>query len=239
LCHETLTHSYPFCWRSGTPLIYKAVPGWFVRVSELKDRMVAHNKTIAHIRDVVRLGRKLRERQEVKTRQPLRRLTVVHHEEAVRDMKEAARLVEGFGQAELSRLEGGEEVVVLGQPVGLQDVVVRRESRAGTELETEGSLVVALDFELDPGLLQEGIARELVSVLQKMRKEAGLSITQRISVSLETDDELVLSALEAQRGFVANEVLATHLERGSAGGELQSLSSVKGEHQVRLLIAPV
>ena len=32
---STIQHSYPFCWRSGTPLIYKAVPAWFVKVEEL------------------------------------------------------------------------------------------------------------------------------------------------------------------------------------------------------------
>lgn len=32
-------HSYPFCWRSDTPLIYKAVPSWFVRVEEIKPQV--------------------------------------------------------------------------------------------------------------------------------------------------------------------------------------------------------
>ena len=37
-------HSYPFCWRSGTPLIYKAVPSWFVEVTAIKEKIVANNK---------------------------------------------------------------------------------------------------------------------------------------------------------------------------------------------------
>ena len=36
----TTKHSYPFCWRSDTPLIYKAVPSWFVRVTQIKDRLM-------------------------------------------------------------------------------------------------------------------------------------------------------------------------------------------------------
>lgn len=36
-------HSYPFCWRSDTPLIYKAVPAWFVRVSSVVDKILACN----------------------------------------------------------------------------------------------------------------------------------------------------------------------------------------------------
>ncbi|BGP00043.1 Isoleucine--tRNA ligase, cytoplasmic [Rhodotorula toruloides] len=41
---STLTHSYPFCWRSGTPLIYRAIPVWFVRVQGHQDELVKNNK---------------------------------------------------------------------------------------------------------------------------------------------------------------------------------------------------
>ena len=34
---------YPFCWRSGTPLIQKAVPSWFVEVTAIKERIIANN----------------------------------------------------------------------------------------------------------------------------------------------------------------------------------------------------
>jgi isoleucyl-tRNA synthetase len=51
--HETLVHSYPYCWRSGTPLIYKSVPAWFVRVERLRERMVAHNDQIHWVPEAV------------------------------------------------------------------------------------------------------------------------------------------------------------------------------------------
>ncbi len=41
--HSNLVHSYPFCWRSDTPLIYRAVPSWFVAVESFKDRLLANN----------------------------------------------------------------------------------------------------------------------------------------------------------------------------------------------------
>mmetsp|Transcript_24348 Transcript_24348/g.35710 ORF Transcript_24348/g.35710 Transcript_24348/m.35710 type:complete len:1186 (+) Transcript_24348:56-3613(+) len=40
---ESYVHSYPFCWRSETPLIYKAVPSWFVSVETIKENLVANN----------------------------------------------------------------------------------------------------------------------------------------------------------------------------------------------------
>ncbi|WP_054812139.1 isoleucine--tRNA ligase [Nocardia arizonensis] len=55
LRHETIEHSYPHSWRSGQPLIYMAVPSWFVAVTKFRDRMVELNKRITwvpeHIRD--------------------------------------------------------------------------------------------------------------------------------------------------------------------------------------------
>ncbi|WP_068160043.1 isoleucine--tRNA ligase [Rhodococcus phenolicus] len=55
LRHETIEHSYPHSWRSGQPLIYMAVPSWFVAVTRFRDRMVELNQEITwvpeHIRD--------------------------------------------------------------------------------------------------------------------------------------------------------------------------------------------
>jgi isoleucyl-tRNA synthetase len=55
LKQETLQHNYPFCERSDTPLIYKAISSWFVAVEKVKDRMQEHNRGIhwvpGHIRD--------------------------------------------------------------------------------------------------------------------------------------------------------------------------------------------
>lgn len=55
LRHETYTHPYPHCWRCDTPLVYKAVSSWFVKVTAIRDRMVELNKQIdwtpGHIKD--------------------------------------------------------------------------------------------------------------------------------------------------------------------------------------------
>jgi isoleucyl-tRNA synthetase len=54
--HETYVHSYPHCWRTDTPLIYKAVSSWFVRVTALKDRMLELNQQITWVPEHVRDG---------------------------------------------------------------------------------------------------------------------------------------------------------------------------------------
>ncbi len=51
---EQYTHNYPHCWRSDTPLIYKAVPSWYVKVTDFKDRMVELNQQINWIPSYVK-----------------------------------------------------------------------------------------------------------------------------------------------------------------------------------------
>ena len=42
----TITHTYPFCWRCNTPLLYYARPTWYIRTSQFKDRLVELNQQI-------------------------------------------------------------------------------------------------------------------------------------------------------------------------------------------------
>ncbi|MCB1245964.1 MAG: isoleucine--tRNA ligase, partial [Acidimicrobiia bacterium] len=53
----TINHSYPFCWRTGTPLIYKAIPTWFVAVERFRDDMVAANDTIRWVPEAIGTNR--------------------------------------------------------------------------------------------------------------------------------------------------------------------------------------
>jgi isoleucyl-tRNA synthetase len=52
---ERILHTYPFCWRCDTPLLYYAITSWFIRTTAVKDRLLAHNRSVhwqpAHIRD--------------------------------------------------------------------------------------------------------------------------------------------------------------------------------------------
>lgn len=54
--HDTIDHNYPHCWRTDTPIIYKAVSSWYVRVTDIKDRLVEVNEGINWIPEHVRDG---------------------------------------------------------------------------------------------------------------------------------------------------------------------------------------
>ena len=55
--NSSIVHSYPFCWRCDTPLIYRAVSTWFVKVEALKERMLAANQKIWWIPEHIKDGR--------------------------------------------------------------------------------------------------------------------------------------------------------------------------------------
>jgi len=55
--HETFVHSYPMCYRSGLPLMYRAVPSWFVDVEKIKPKLLASNEQINWTPDHIKHGR--------------------------------------------------------------------------------------------------------------------------------------------------------------------------------------
>ena len=55
--HDTIVHRYPFCERTDTPLIYRAVPAWYVAVEKFRDRLCAHNESINWVPTHLKHGR--------------------------------------------------------------------------------------------------------------------------------------------------------------------------------------
>lgn len=55
--HETVNHNYPFCWRSDTPLIYKAISTWFVKLDPLREKLMLNNKKTHWVPEHLRDGR--------------------------------------------------------------------------------------------------------------------------------------------------------------------------------------
>jgi isoleucyl-tRNA synthetase len=87
-------------------------------------------------------------------------------------------------------------------------------ARAGHEVAEDGDLLVALDTTVDDELAAEGLAREVAHRLQALRKAAGYEISDRIAVAVAGSTK-ALAALEAHRGWLADEVLAAELTIGA------------------------
>ncbi len=98
--------------------------------------------------------------------------------------KLVAAAVEKLDAASLAQLDQGQklQIEVEGNQLELDPELVKITARgkAGSELASDGNLTVVLDTALTPELKQEGFARELVSVIQRLRKDAGFEVTTRI-----------------------------------------------------------
>jgi isoleucyl-tRNA synthetase len=95
-----------------------------------------------------------------------------------------------------------------------EDVVVEREVITDWLVQSDGPFVAALDPHLTEELELEGLARELVNRVQRLRKEAGYDYDTRIELGLSGSDE-ALAAAETHRTFIARETLARQVEVGS------------------------
>ncbi|MGI9324858.1 MAG: isoleucine--tRNA ligase [Pseudomonadales bacterium] len=54
---EVIDHSYPFCYRSNTPLIYRAIPSWYVAVTQVRDKLIKANQAVRWVPDHIKDGR--------------------------------------------------------------------------------------------------------------------------------------------------------------------------------------
>ena len=66
--------------------------------------------------------------------------------------------------------------------------------------------------QIDNKLLKERISRELVSIIQKQRKDMGFDITDRISLIINSDNEVLLDSVAEFKNYIINETLTTDLE---------------------------
>jgi isoleucyl-tRNA synthetase len=125
----------------------------------------------------------------------------------------AARIRE-FTSQEISRLEREGTMVVpvngVEYAIAKEDVEVLHEDLKGWMVESDGSLTVALDTELDDELIEEGLAREFVNRVQNMRKDAGFEVTDRIRIFHRSSERLA-KALARLSAYVQQETLATEL----------------------------
>jgi isoleucyl-tRNA synthetase len=94
--------------------------------------------------------------------------------------------------------------------IGPADVELSQETREGWGVASDAGLTVALELDVTPELRLEGLARELVRLVQDARKAAGLAVTDRIVLGVEAAGQL-RAALEAHRDVIGAETLATAL----------------------------
>jgi isoleucyl-tRNA synthetase len=135
--------------------------------------------------------------------------------------REAADAIAGLSAAQVRILQDGGREQIADDEIGLEDIVIVRTPREGVVVTAAGSLSVAIDTTLTDALRREGLARELVSRVQQLRRDAGLEVVDRIVLRWSSDDPEIAAAFEAHGAEIAAEVLANRLERtGHATGKV-------------------
>ena len=124
---------------------------------------------------------------------------------------DGAAVVAAFDRGETYTLTLDGTDIVLNK----EDVLVEAVKKEGFTTQVDGKLTVVLDTTLTPALIQEGYAREVISKLQSMRKDAGFDVTDRIAVTCQGDDELT-AALQAYQSMIEKGVLADAVVFGPA-----------------------
>ena len=128
-----------------------------------------------------------------------------------KQMKAVAAAIAAMSQQQIAALEreGSIELALADGSalVELTDVDIHSEDIPGWLVANEGSVTVALEVEVTPGLRKEGIARELVNRIQNIRKLRDYDITDHITVTVEPS-EFTAGALADFRDYIASQVLA-------------------------------
>ncbi|HEV7993352.1 MAG TPA: isoleucine--tRNA ligase [Gemmatimonadaceae bacterium] len=133
----------------------------------------------------------------------------------------AAEAVSRFTSEHLRRFERGEELAVTvdgdTHTISHDDLTIVRRASGELVVQEEHGYFAAIDPAITPELRGEGMARELISRVQRMRKEAGLAVSDRIRLAIGGDAE-VLEAAATHREWIASEVLATDVVIGGLVG---------------------
>jgi isoleucyl-tRNA synthetase len=132
------------------------------------------------------------------------------------DPQSAARTLRAGGTVALN-IEGKDH------PLSADELQLALEPLEGYQVERSGTHAVAIDLELDDDLRREGLAREVVHAVQAARKDAGLNVEDRISLTLGGDEEL-LSAARQHEPYVVGETLATSISYDGAAPDLRRAS---------------
>ena len=126
----------------------------------------------------------------------------------------AAAAIGAFGSEELRAFERGEPLAVSVEgethELAADDLEILKSASGDLLVQESAGFVTAIDPLVTEELRLEGLARELISRVQRMRKEAGLAVSDRIRVAIGGDAEVVAAA-RAHGAWISSEVLATEL----------------------------
>jgi len=154
----------------------------------------------------------------------------------------AIEAADATGLAAVLGSAGSASILVSGDPVllGPDDVIITRTPRSGWAVATEGGETVALEVTITPELRREGLAREVVRLVQDARKGDGLDVSDRISLQWAASDPELVAALTEHGPMISGEVLADRYgERPAAGADPAARAHCDSSLGLAFWISPI
>jgi isoleucyl-tRNA synthetase len=132
--------------------------------------------------------------------------------------------VQALTTEQIRKIEAGGSVELAGEELKKDDIIIRRDTKPGVKATaSSGSITIVLDIDLTQELRLEGLAREFVNRVQKLRKDVDFEVTDRILVTYMTACSHIELALQTHADYVQKETLAVEMtqvdsEDGFASG---------------------
>ncbi|MGZ3808375.1 MAG: isoleucine--tRNA ligase, partial [Bacteriovorax sp.] len=137
-----------------------------------------------------------------------------------KDMGKYKALIEKLGSSELSELEEKGSLTLDGVVFSPEEILIFREAKAGAEAMSNRFISIDIDTHPDQALLNEGTAREMVSFIQKSRKDLNFNVSDRIHITFNGSDELAAIAADFKE-YITGETLAIALDLSGSKQELE------------------
>jgi len=123
--------------------------------------------------------------------------------------------IKEFDNADIQKIENGESITIdfNSEKIILEptDLEVVSEDIEGWLVASENDITVALDVQLNPELINEGVCRELINRIQNLRKETGLLVTDKINLKIQKDN-IIEKAIFENKAYILSETLTENLE---------------------------
>ena len=123
-----------------------------------------------------------------------------------------APLINALSARQIADLQEEGALEVQGERFTLEEIEVRQQPLAGSGAATDGAISIVLDTALTEDLVRGGYAREIVNRVQRVRKDRGLAVSDRIVLRFDGADAL-LQASDQHRDYIMGETLCTTFER--------------------------
>ena len=150
-------------------------------------------------------------------------------------VKEVAGALSKLSALDVAALVDNGSIVIGGHHLTTDDVVITRHPRPGTVVASDGAMSVAMDTALTDELVAEGRAREVVSRIQRARRDLGLEVSDRIRVGYHTENDDLRISIEQYAGLIAGEVLATALiPQREPGGTAVAIGNIRLHFEIEV-----